>query len=280
VSEGTDRRVEDRVIVFPSKIRPLVRTVALPAEHGGWSFVLEPVVLALAVAPSAGGACLGLAALALFLTRQPLRLVVGGAGPLSLSNRRGLALAFLAIYGAAAVAGVVGGVMVAGKDPLWALLCASPAALVFLAYDIRKRYRRLAAELAGPAGLAAAAPAVAIAGGWGWSAAWVLWILITARAIPSVFYVRSRLQHSGGRRAPRLGVAALHVVSIAVVAWLATMGLAPMMTVGALVVLAVRAAWGLRGQYTEVRVTRLGVLEVLYGVIYVSSTVAGYRWGL
>ena len=50
------------------------KAVALPAEHGGWGFLTEPVVLGLVLAPSAAGLCLALAALAAFLTRHPLRL--------------------------------------------------------------------------------------------------------------------------------------------------------------------------------------------------------------
>ena len=52
------------------------RPVALPAEHGGWGFLAEPVVLGLVLAPSAAGLCLALAALAAFLARHPLRLAL------------------------------------------------------------------------------------------------------------------------------------------------------------------------------------------------------------
>ena len=50
------------------------RAVALPVEHGGWGFLVEPLVLGLVLAPSAAGACLALAAAAGFLARHPLRL--------------------------------------------------------------------------------------------------------------------------------------------------------------------------------------------------------------
>lgn len=35
-----------------------LRTVALPAEHGGWGFLFEPIVLGLLLAPT-GARCLG-----------------------------------------------------------------------------------------------------------------------------------------------------------------------------------------------------------------------------
>jgi len=37
------------------------KAVALPAEHGGWGLLAEPVVLGLVSAPSAAGICLALA---------------------------------------------------------------------------------------------------------------------------------------------------------------------------------------------------------------------------
>lgn len=49
-----------------------LRALALPAEHGGWGFVLEPVVLGLLVCPSRPGGALALAATATFLAHHPL----------------------------------------------------------------------------------------------------------------------------------------------------------------------------------------------------------------
>ena len=54
-----------------------IKSIALPSEHGGWSLVLEPVVLGLLVIPSLAGLFLGLTALFLFLLRHPLRILIG-----------------------------------------------------------------------------------------------------------------------------------------------------------------------------------------------------------
>ena len=66
-------RVATPGAVVPVSIRPL----ALPAEHGGWGFVLEPIALALLVAPSWSGVAVGVAVVAAFLARHPLRLAAG-----------------------------------------------------------------------------------------------------------------------------------------------------------------------------------------------------------
>src|SRR5215471_8997516 len=53
-----------------------LKTIALPVEHGGWGFLLEPIALGLILAPSIAGLYLALSALMLFLARQPLTIVM------------------------------------------------------------------------------------------------------------------------------------------------------------------------------------------------------------
>jgi len=43
-----------------------IRAVALPAEHGGWALIIEPIALGLLVAPSITGLFIGAEALASF----------------------------------------------------------------------------------------------------------------------------------------------------------------------------------------------------------------------
>ena len=47
--------------------RPMLRSVALPTEHGGWGLTLEPVLLGLLVAPSVAGLAIGGAAFLVFV---------------------------------------------------------------------------------------------------------------------------------------------------------------------------------------------------------------------
>ncbi|GIW24085.1 MAG: hypothetical protein KatS3mg069_0352 [Meiothermus sp.] len=58
----------------PKTVQVPLKTVALPNEHGGWGFTLEPILLGLLVAPSWAGLGLGVFALAAFFTRHPLKL--------------------------------------------------------------------------------------------------------------------------------------------------------------------------------------------------------------
>src|SRR3954453_21907905 len=56
--------------------RVSLRPIALPPEHGGGGFLLEPIALGLIVRLSWGGALIAIAFVFGFLTRQPLRLVL------------------------------------------------------------------------------------------------------------------------------------------------------------------------------------------------------------
>jgi hypothetical protein len=53
-----------------------LKSIALPTEHGGWSFLAEPIVLGLLVAPTWKGFVLGLAIVSLFLLHQPLKIAM------------------------------------------------------------------------------------------------------------------------------------------------------------------------------------------------------------
>jgi uncharacterized membrane protein YfcA len=63
--------------VHPTTARIRHTTIVLPTEHGGWAFVLVPLLLGLLVAPSAAGGWLSLATVSVFIVRQLLKLALG-----------------------------------------------------------------------------------------------------------------------------------------------------------------------------------------------------------
>lgn len=65
--------------------RSTFRSVALPAEHGGWGLTLEPGLLGLLVAPGLAGLCIAAGAMVAFLVRTPLKIV-------AVDHRRGRSL--------------------------------------------------------------------------------------------------------------------------------------------------------------------------------------------
>jgi len=53
-----------------------LKSIALPVEHGGWAFLIEPLLLGMLLAPSLSGFCVCIAAFGIFLLYQPLQLVL------------------------------------------------------------------------------------------------------------------------------------------------------------------------------------------------------------
>jgi hypothetical protein len=245
-----------------------IRPLALPSEHGGWGFVLEPVVLALLVAPSWAGVMIGMAAVAAFLARHPLRLAAGDWMRRRRFPRTIVCERLVLVYGAATIAAIAVGVSVAGPRVLLPFAVAAPFGLAQFAFDVRNRGRAVWSELAGASAAGASAAAIALAGGLTTSLAATLWLLMTLRSIPAIVFVRAVLKHESRSLAIALHVGA---VIIALVLW--QQRLAPVAAIAAMLVLLVRA---LIPAKTE-RPQRVGMRELAYGVITVLVIGGGYR---
>jgi hypothetical protein len=250
--------------------------VAIPAEHGGWSFLLEPIVLGLFVAPSLPGLWLGVGVVFAFLTRHPLKLVLS-------DRRRGRRLArtaaaerFALIYGAITVLGVGLALAFASVDAFVPLLFASPLFALQAYFDATNRSRTLAAELIGAVALAAAAASIALAGGWSPEQAYPLWGILVARAVPSVLYVRARLRLERGQAPDRILPMLAHGVALTAGIWLVLARLTPPLSAAGLVLLLLRAIYGL-SPYRRGHLPRhIGLQELALGIIVVVLIALGY----
>ena len=253
-----------------------VRSVALPIEHGGWSFLAEPLVLGLLVAPSAAGFAIAVATSAGFLIRHPGRMFWKNRQRLAVSPRYGLAGKFAAGYGVVAVAGLATAWALAGIRPLVPFIIAGPFFLLFAAYDVRHEARLLLPELLAPTAVAVSAPAIALAGGWSWQAAGVLWVLLALRSIPTVLYVRARLRLERGKPHDAAASNTAHGAALLAGSGLAGVGMAPWLSVVGLGVLLFRAVAGLSRYHRPAAPKVIGFSEIAYGTLFVLLTAAGY----
>lgn len=256
-----------------------VRTLLLPTEHGAWSFVLEPLVLGLLVAPSAAAPWLALATLAVFFTRQPAKVVLQD---LARPQRypRTLLAARLSI-GLVTAAGLFG--LQAWRVtpyPWWIPVAfALPLALLQLAYDVRREGRGLVPELAGPVAASASAPALAAAAGWD-PAMWAtLWTLAAARGLAATVYVRARLRLEKGAASDSFSSVLAHLAALGVAIELAREGVAPWLGVAAFALLTVRAVIGLSPTRRPVPARAIGFTEVAWGIAFVMIVAIGYWQG-
>jgi hypothetical protein len=255
------------------------KAVAVPAEHGGWSFLAEPAILGLVLAPSAAGGCLALAALAGFLARHPLRLVLIDGREGVRYPRTGLAeRAFAGYAGAAAL--LLGLAAALAPAPFWPpLLVAAPVGLVALGFDALGRSREALPEVAGAVALGAAATAIALAGEAPTAYAWGAWALLALRAATSVLYVRARLRLARGRAAGPAAVHVGHAAAFAAATGLAAAGWAPWLASGVFFGLLARSGWGLSPGRCPIRPQVLGLQEVGYGLLTLGLLAVGHRAG-
>jgi YwiC-like protein len=230
------------------RLRPLL----VPAEHGAWSFVLEPIVLGLLVAPSRAGAALALAAVVVFLGRQPLKLALVDRASGRTYPRT--VVAFRLAAAALASAALLGTLAWRWTSHRWwpPLLAAVPLGVLQLAYDVRRHGRRPLPELAGAIAASASGPAIAAAAGWRPGAWLTLWTLVAAHGLAATLYVRARLA-------------------------LSSIGLAPPLAAMAFALLLFRAVWGLSGWRRQARAQAVGFSEVATSVLFVLILAAVYR---
>ncbi|MCP5024977.1 MAG: YwiC-like family protein [Actinomycetia bacterium] len=261
----------DRVVDSDTaRPRSVLRTVAVPAEHGGWSLTLEPVFLGLLVAWSWAGLALGLAALLAFLARTPLKLVLVDKFRERWLDRTRLAmrvaaveLALLAILALVAVA-------VGESGFWWPLVVAGPLITVELWFDMRSRSRRLIPELCGTAGISSMAAVIALADGAETSLAVGLWAVVAARASAAIPYVRTQLFRARNRpyQLWHSDLAQVLAVGVTTVAWL--LDAIPMAPVVALAVVGIINAVAVRRPPRPPKV--LGFQQMGFGIAVIVVT--------
>lgn len=253
-----------------------LKTVAIPPEHGAWGFLLEPIILGLGVTPSLAGVYVALAVLGGFLMRHPLKIALMDRQRGKRSARTVLAERFALGYGLLVVGGGIAAVVLAGFVFIVPFLLAAPLGIVVFTSAARSRSREVLPELAGALTLAATGPGIALAGGEPGSLALAVWVILAARNVPSILYVRARLRLERDKPYSLALVLLANVIAVLVLAGFAAAGTVPWLAVIALIVLLARAAWGLSPYRRSVRVQTIGFLEMGYGLLTVLLAVIGY----
>lgn len=256
--------------------RPTLRNVALPAEHGGWGFLLEPLLLGLLVTPSLAAGALAVAVVAAFLLRQPAKVILVDKRRGRTFPRTKVAWRVALIYAGIALVGVLITWRLAGVDWLLPPLLALPFGLVFLYYDMTQPGRAWQAELAAPLALASATASMAIIDGWMLEPSLALWAVLAARAVPSILYVRSRLRLDRGKTPDRTLPVVAHMIALLVVLTLIVADLLPWLAAAPFVLLLLRAVHGLSARRWPASIKRIGFAELGLGALTVVLVAAGY----
>lgn len=253
--------------------RALWRAVMVPAEHGGWGLTLEPVLLGLLVAPSWGGAAVGLAAFGAFLARTPAKLVAVDRRRDRWLPRTRLALLAAALEGVLVIALAAFATDAAGWSWWVPTLVAAPLVAIEAAYDIRSRGRRLVSELCGAVGIASVCAAIVLAGGHRAAIAYGSWLVLAARSAGAIPFVRAQIVKARRGITATRGSDLAQVASLAIAA--SAVALSRSLLAGALAVAliaAVQARWS-RMQPPAVKV--IGFRQLAIGLALVAVTALG-----
>jgi YwiC-like protein len=242
-----------------TQFRQMLRLL-LPKEHGSWSLVLEPLGLGLIAAPSRAGVALGIAVLAGFFARRPLKIAISKLEP-----RRALAWSCLASLGVLAAMGMTVAAALATPAHLEPLLLAVPPGLAFVWFESRGEARAAAAELAGAFACSVIPAAMASVAGWRTEASLTLAAVMVGRAVPTVMTIRAYLRRRKGQTAEVATALTASLAAVAVVGALAQAHMATWTAVWFMALLVVRAIGLLGPFHFQFGATRLGVTEALWG---------------
>ncbi|MFQ3566154.1 MAG: YwiC-like family protein [Aggregatilineales bacterium] len=250
--------------------------MALPAEHGGWGFLLEPILLGLLVAASWAGALLALAALGVFLLHQPLKIAVKDRLKGQRPARTVWAERFAIGYGLLALIPMLVLLASVPADFVLPITLAVPLASLQLYYDARNQSRKFVPEIAGAAALAMIAPAIVMLAGWSLAAGLILWLVLALRAVTSILYVRARLKLEHGETVSPTPVWVAHGAALVGTTALAALRMVPTLTIVPFVVLLGRAWLGLSAHRQPRRAKVIGFQEMGYGLFTVACIALGY----
>lgn len=255
------------------------KSVALPAEHGSWSLVSEPILLGLLVAPTLAGLAMAVSAFAVFMVNRPLKIYLADRRRGRSYERTALAGRFVLIFSAIALIAAAITLVLEGWRPFAPFVLALPLLLIFMAYDQRPG-RFWQAELTAPAAFAAVAAAIGLAGGMAWQPSLGLWGFMIVRVVPTVIFVRARLRldkgKEGGAGESAPATIAIHILGVVAVAALVRVGWLPWAAVLAALILLARAIWGLSNYRWRASVQALGFLEVGFGVLSALIVAVGF----
>jgi hypothetical protein len=252
------------------------RTVALPAEHGGWAMLFGPILLGLLVAPSLTALFIGTLYIAAFLARTPLKIIWKNRQRGRRTPRTAAATKMLGIYAFIIVFALAGVLLSGGALPLVPAFFVLPLAAALLYYDLLATSRRLLPELIAPATLSSAVAGIVLAAGWDWPHTLAIWAIPLMRSLPAVLFVRARIRLNRGLPAQTAVAIGAHLLAALTAMVLVAASLIPSLAGVAIFVLLGRALFGLSPYRRDMSIKALGWSEIAFSLLTVLLTAVGY----
>jgi hypothetical protein len=121
----------------------------------------------------------------------------------------------------------------------------------------------------------ASAASIVLADGGSWPFAAAIWFFFVARFVPSILYIRNRLNLEKGKQSSMLAPAALHAAALIAVSLLVLAGHLPVLVIPAFTLLLARSIFGLSRYRKRVKAMKIGFSEIAYGLVVVAALIAG-----
>ena len=262
----------------PASHASILRSVALPKEHGGWGLTLEPGVLGLLIAPGVAGVCLAAAAVVAFAARTPVKIVLVDRHRERWLERTSTA-ARVAIAELTVLAALLGTAIAFADGRFWMpAVVAAPLFFVELWFEMRSRGRRLIPELAGAVGVCSVAAMILLADDRSAGLAAGVWLLLAGRAVTSIPHVRMLVARLHARPDHAAATVMSDVVAVAVAGTAAVLDRS--LVAGAVAIAMVVAIQRVTARHTLPRATVLGIRQTAMGLGVVLVTALGVLvWG-
>lgn len=227
----------------------------------------------LAIAFSASGIYVVLVVVGAFLACRPFQILVMQQRVRSLNTP---ALKFIAAYSLIALIGLTGVILTSAVGSLIPFVIAFLVVVFQLYIETTRRRRQLRAELAGAVIMPSSAAATILAVGGTLLRAGTIWLFFISRFVPPILYIRNRLNLEKGKHNSFYATTVLHLGTLIVLAWLTTANYLPLLTILAFTLLIIRSCIGLSSYRRRVKAMKIGVWEIIYGMIVVLSLIVGH----
>ena len=178
------------------------------------------------------------------------------------------------------LAGLSGTLLTAPPLSLLPFIAVAPLAVYLMVQDVARQSRELVPEILAAVVLSATPASMVVGDGGSWAFAIALWMIMISRLIPSIVYIRNRLNVEKGKPHSIAAPILVHAAALAAIVLLAIYDLAPWLAVVMLVVLLLRAVAGLSRFRHPTPAKVLGIWEVIYGILMVAAVTAGHYTGI
>ena len=251
-----------------------IKSIALPREHGSWAYVLEPILLSLLIAFSIDGLFLGIGSLFMFLSHQPVKVFFAERGII-----RQAAAYFVLGYGMTGALFVTFFLLNSNVTAALPFLIAVSLMTLYLILELMGYGKEFYIRFLAPFSISLIAMSMVMTGGWNWEKAVMVPIIVNLRFIPTAYYIRARLRQSGNASFVRMITLAVHVLSVLTAAFIVYLSKLPVLVSAGVLILFVRAFYGLYFDRKKVIPKHIGIKEFVFGLMYIAFVAAGYLTG-